>query len=112
MHYPLPFAQPPRGSFHDLTIGDPQNNITFRELKWLSVTQRWLLDIYKGPPHPMPLLDLLSAGRICLACTNTHRLNREIQEEIPERRCGQEGKCAWGWKLLHRERPGLCVPEK
>lgn len=47
----LPFPHHPCGSFHDVTIGDPQNNITFRELKCLSVTQRSLLYIYKDSPN-------------------------------------------------------------
>lgn len=39
----------------------------------------------------MPLLDLLSALRICLAYTNYYRLISEIKEEIPKCRAGQEG---------------------
>lgn len=39
----------------------------------------------------MPLLDLLSALRICLAYTNYYRLISEIKEEIPKCRAGQQG---------------------
>lgn len=60
MCYPLPFLHHPGSSFHDVTIGDPQNNIPFRQLKCLSVIQRWLLYIYK---------DSLYASSGCIKCS-------------------------------------------
>lgn len=56
----------------------------------------------------MPLLDLLSAGRICLAYTNYHRLIWEIKGEILKCRSSQDGKCLWVSWLLQGEKSILC----